>query len=60
VAFSGLGPDASYSRDEAGTWHADWTPSPGAPNVAPAATTLSSWVAPICRMTEWPAGACAE
>jgi hypothetical protein len=60
VTFSGLGPDASYSRDEVGTWHVDWTPSPGAPNLAPAATALPSRVAPTCRMTGWSAETCAE
>jgi len=33
VAFGGLAPNASYSRDEGGAWHADWPPSPGAPNL---------------------------
>jgi hypothetical protein len=28
-----LPPDASYSRDLEGIWHADWLPSPGKPNV---------------------------
>jgi hypothetical protein len=30
--FGPLGPDASYSRDALGVWHADWPPSPGRPN----------------------------
>jgi hypothetical protein len=38
VIFSPLLPDASYSRDEAGLWHADWPPSPGGPNVLPSPT----------------------
>jgi hypothetical protein len=33
VIFEALAADASYSRDEAGVWHADWPPSPGAPNL---------------------------
>jgi hypothetical protein len=32
VVFDTLPGDASYSRDEAGSWHTDWPPSPGAPN----------------------------
>jgi hypothetical protein len=32
VAFGELAPNASYSRDEVGVWHADWPPSPGLPN----------------------------
>jgi hypothetical protein len=32
VKYDALGPDASYSRDEAGGWHADWVPSPGKAN----------------------------
>jgi hypothetical protein len=35
VAFGQLAPNASYSRDEFGMWHADWPPSPGAPNQPP-------------------------
>lgn len=35
VTFGALGFDTSYSRDEAGTWHANWPPSPGAPNLPP-------------------------
>lgn len=30
--FTPLAPDASWSRDDAGVWHSDWPPSPGAPN----------------------------
>jgi hypothetical protein len=33
AVFDTLPGDASYSRDEAGSWHADWPPSPGAPNL---------------------------
>lgn len=36
VVFGALSLDASYSRDAGGTWHADWPPSPGAPNLPPA------------------------
>lgn len=38
VTFGPLLPDASYSRDEAGFWYADWPPSPGAPNAPPTPT----------------------
>jgi hypothetical protein len=38
VTFEALAPDASYSRDETGAWHADWDPSPGAPNLPPPPT----------------------
>jgi hypothetical protein len=37
-----LPPDASYSRDEDGTWHTDWPPSPGAPNRLPADPSLTT------------------
>lgn len=37
VVFGELAPDASYSRDEAGAWHANWLPSPGLPNLPPKA-----------------------
>jgi hypothetical protein len=40
VAFAGLGADASYSWDGVSAWRADWTPSPGAPNLAPALSVL--------------------
>jgi hypothetical protein len=39
VTFGQLAPNASYSRDEVGVWHADWPPSPGAPNQPPALTS---------------------
>jgi hypothetical protein len=32
VTFGSLPPNASYSLDDEGVWHADWPPSPGAPN----------------------------
>ena len=35
VIYDSLGPDRSYSRDEGGVWHADWSPSPGGPNLPP-------------------------
>jgi hypothetical protein len=38
VIFGPLPPDASYSRDDAGLWHADWPPSPGLPNAPPVPT----------------------
>jgi hypothetical protein len=33
VTFGPLAPNASYSRGEDGTWHTDWPPSPGRPNL---------------------------
>jgi hypothetical protein len=33
VPFGALAIDTSISRDEAGVWHTDWLPSPGAPNL---------------------------
>ena len=36
VAFGPLAPAGSYSRDDSGVWHDDWTSSPGAPNLPPA------------------------
>jgi hypothetical protein len=39
VAFGQLAPNASYSRDEVNVWHADWPPSPGAPNQPPTLTS---------------------
>jgi hypothetical protein len=39
VTFSLLLPDTSYSRDESGSWHPDWPPSPGAPNLPPPTPT---------------------
>ncbi len=36
VPFGQLGADASYSRDEEGSWHSDWPPTPGGPNLPPA------------------------
>jgi hypothetical protein len=32
IIYPTLQPDGSYSRDETGTWHSDWPPSPGRPN----------------------------
>jgi hypothetical protein len=32
VRYDAIPSDGSYSRDDAGNWHADWSPSPGAPN----------------------------
>ncbi|NLE99932.1 MAG: lamin tail domain-containing protein, partial [Anaerolineales bacterium] len=43
VAYEDLSADASYGRDEAGEWRADWPPSPGAAN---AAATPSLNIAP--------------
>ena len=45
VGFGPLPPNASYSRDEQGFWHADWPPSPGAPN-SPAFLLPGSGLAP--------------
>jgi hypothetical protein len=33
ITFGPLAPNASYSRGEDGTWHTDWPPSPGRPNL---------------------------
>ena len=33
ITFGPLAPNASYSRGEGGTWHTDWPPSPGRPNL---------------------------
>jgi hypothetical protein len=41
VVFGQLLPNASYSRDEVGTWHDDWPPSPGGPNLSLGPATLS-------------------
>ncbi|NLE44073.1 MAG: hypothetical protein GX620_05080 [Chloroflexi bacterium] len=38
VTYGTLDPDASYSRDSAGTWHSDWPPSPGTPNASAIST----------------------
>jgi hypothetical protein len=35
VRYGALSPDASYSRDANNTWHSDWPPSPGKPNLPP-------------------------
>jgi hypothetical protein len=35
VVFGELATGASYSRGRQGTWHANWPPSPGAPNIPP-------------------------
>ncbi len=43
--FGALGVDRSYSRDEAGAWHADWSPSPGSANLPPTVTLESSTAA---------------
>ena len=46
INFPALGPDASYSRDDAGAWHGDWAPSPrqanspGLPTPPPVITTM--------------------
>ena len=40
VVFGQLLPNASYSRDDLGGWHDDWTPSPGGPNLPPAPALL--------------------
>ena len=37
VTFGALDLDASYSRNDGGTWHTDWPPSPGEPNQPAAA-----------------------
>ena len=40
VRYGALGSDASYSRDAKNAWHSDWLPSPGNPNMPPAAPGL--------------------
>jgi hypothetical protein len=40
VVFGQLAPNASYSRNDAGGWHDDWPPSPGAPNLSPGPALL--------------------
>jgi hypothetical protein len=35
VRYDAIPGDGSYSRDDAGDWHADWPPSPGAPSGQP-------------------------
>jgi hypothetical protein len=42
VSFGNLPPNASYSRGEDGSWHADWPPSPGLPNLPSTPGTASS------------------
>ena len=42
VTLGILPSDASYSRDEGGTWHSDWPPSPGAPNGSPVGLSLTT------------------
>ncbi len=42
VAFGQLAPNTSYSRDDAGTWHDDWPPSPGEPNRPPSPESLTA------------------
>jgi hypothetical protein len=51
VTFGRLAPNASYSRDEIGNWHADWSPSPGAPNHPP--TAVSSRANQPIRVRGW-------
>jgi len=41
VTFDHLAPNASYSRGADGTWHSDWPPSPGVPNLPLAPTSGS-------------------
>jgi hypothetical protein len=40
ITFGPLPPNASYARDEQDLWHADWPPSPGAPNSPAGLPTL--------------------
>ena len=35
VRYGALNPDASYAREARDTWHSDWPPSPGRPNLPP-------------------------
>jgi len=41
VDYGQLAPNASWCRDEAGIWHNDWPPSPGAPNQPSVVTPTS-------------------
>ena len=61
VVFGQLAPNASYSRDEAGSWHDDWPPSPGSANLPPGLEPLAGidrikdrWFAGAQR-SPWPA-----
>jgi hypothetical protein len=47
VSFGELAPNASYSRDEDGLWHADWPPSPGLPNHPEPASARASVGQPL-------------
>jgi hypothetical protein len=42
LSYGVLSPDRSISRDALGIWHADWRPSPGAPNLPPPTVTPSA------------------
>ena len=51
VKYGRLPGDASYSRDTVGNWHADWLPSPGAPNTQPG-NTVAQAKAPLANVSE--------
>ena len=42
VTFGPLAANASYSRSADGTWHSDWPPSPGGPNLSPTSPSLTT------------------
>jgi hypothetical protein len=46
VSYGMLPADRSISRDALGAWHTDWRPSPGGPNLPPAAATPTATATP--------------
>jgi hypothetical protein len=55
VTFGALAPNASYSRGADGTWHSDWPPSPGAPNLGNVTTSQTNRP-PRGMGASWPLG----
>jgi len=57
VTFGQLAPGASYSLGADGTWHNDWPPSPGEPNLPPESTPAPEQSAPqLWAPKSWPMG----
>jgi hypothetical protein len=57
VTYDDLPTDVSYSRDEAGVWHTDWPPSPGAPNLPPSPSESSRQLRlQLLKLIERPGG----
>jgi hypothetical protein len=57
VTYDDLPTDGSYSRGETGAWHADWPPSPGAPNLPPSPSESSRQLRfQLLRLIERPGG----